>query len=50
VDTYIIEKVEKEPMPWISPIVNIPKKNGKQIRLCVDMREANETLKRDIHY
>lgn len=27
------------PTPWVSPLVVIPKKNGK-IRLCDDMREA----------
>ena len=35
----IIERVEG-PTPWISPIVVVPKKSG-EVRICVDMREAN---------
>ena len=45
----IIEKVEGEPTPWVSPIVTLPKKDGKEIRLCVDMREANQAVKRERH-
>lgn len=41
----IIEKVEG-PTDWISPIVVAPKKNG-EIRICVDMRKANEAIKRE---
>jgi len=47
IDTDIIEKVEGELTPWISPIVTPPKKNGSDIRLCVDMREANAAVKRE---
>ena len=36
----IIEKVDG-PSPWVSPVVVTPKTNG-DIRLCVDMRRANE--------
>ena len=36
-----IEKVEGEPTQWVSPIVAIPKKNGQEIRVCVDIREPN---------
>ena len=43
----IIEKVEG-PSPWVSPIVCIPKEE-KDIRLCVDMRRANEAVLREIH-
>ena len=40
----IIEKVE-EPSLWISPVVVVPKKND--IRLCVDMRQANQAILRE---
>lgn len=43
----IIEKVEG-PTPWISPIVVFPKKSG-EFRICVDMREANQAIKREKH-
>ncbi|XP_062571293.1 uncharacterized protein K02A2.6-like [Saccostrea cucullata] len=48
-DTDIIEKVEGEPTPWISPIVTPPKKNGEDIRLCIDMREPNKAVRRERH-
>ena len=41
----IIEPVEV-PSQWISPVVVIPKKNGG-IRLCVDMRRANQGATRE---
>ena len=45
----IIEKVpENEATPWVSPIVAVPKKDG-QVRLCVDMRLANEAIRRVGH-
>ena len=43
----IIEKVTG-PTPWVSPIVVVPKSSG-QVRLCVDMREANKAVKREKH-
>ena len=43
----IIEKVEG-PTPWISPIVVVPKKS-REVRICVDMREANKAVKREKH-
>lgn len=43
----IIERVEG-PTPWVSPVVVIPKKNG-DIRLCVDMRQANTAAMRERH-
>lgn len=49
VDEDIIEKVENEPTPWISPIVTPPKKRGQEIRLCVDMREPNKAIVRERH-
>ncbi|MCO5609287.1 hypothetical protein L7F22_063513 [Adiantum nelumboides] len=33
---------------WVSPIVIVPKKNGK-LRLCVDLKKVNATTRRD-HY
>ena len=43
----IIEKVEGL-TPWVSPLVIVPKKNGK-VRLCVDMRMPNKAIKRERH-
>ena len=34
--------------PWVLPLVVIPKKNGS-VRLCVDMRMANMTIRRERH-
>ena len=44
----IIEKV-KSSTPWISAIVVVPKKSG-EVRICVDMREANKAIKREKHF
>ena len=45
----VIEKVNG-PTPWVSNIVAAPKPNNpEQIRLCVDMRKANQALKRERH-
>ena len=41
----IIEKVEG-PTAWVSPVVVAPKASG-DIRLCVDMRRANEAIIRE---
>ena len=43
----IIEKVTG-PTPWVSPIVVVPKNSG-EVRICVDMREANKAVKREKH-
>ena len=40
----IIEKVQG-PTPWVSPTV-VPKPSG-EIRLCVDMRKANDAIVRE---
>ena len=42
----IIERAEGPP-PWVSPIVVAPKKTG--IRICVDMRAANQAIERERH-
>lgn len=43
----IIERVpEDQPTPWVSPIVAVPKKDGG-VRICVDMRLANEATSPD---
>ncbi|CAB4022955.1 PREDICTED: uncharacterized protein K02A2.6-like [Paramuricea clavata] len=45
----VIEKVpENEATPWVSPIVAVPKKDG-QVRICVNMRLANEAIRRVRH-
>ena len=41
----IIEPVEG-PTPWVSSVVVVPKQNDG-IRLCVDMRRANEAIIRE---
>ena len=43
----IIEPVTG-PTPWISPIVVVPKSSG-EVRICIDMREANKAVKREKH-
>lgn len=43
----IIEKVNA-PTPWVSPVIIVPKSNG-DIRLCVDMRQANAAIIRERH-
>ena len=45
----IIERVpETQPMPWISPIVAVPKR-GDEVRICVEMRKPNQAIKRTRH-
>ena len=45
-DLDIIEPVEG-PTPWVSPLVVVPK--GTDIRICVDMRCANQAVQRERH-
>ncbi|KAI8506116.1 hypothetical protein Bbelb_164690 [Branchiostoma belcheri] len=42
----IIEVVPEEPTGWVSPLVVVPKQDG-DIRVCVDMRRANEAIVRE---
>ncbi|XP_029957004.1 uncharacterized protein K02A2.6-like isoform X2 [Salarias fasciatus] len=45
----IIETVTG-PTPWVSPIVTPPKpKNPNEVRICVDMRQANTAIQRERH-
>lgn len=46
-DQGIIEKVRTS--NWISPLVVVPKDNGNNVRVCVDMRRANEAVIREKH-
>ena len=41
----VIEKAEG-PTPWVSSVFVVLKPNGK-LRLCIDMRQANGTIKRE---
>ena len=43
----IIERVNDQ-TPWVSPVIVVPKQNG-DIRLCVDMRQANAAIVRERH-
>ncbi|MES9882663.1 MAG: RNase H-like domain-containing protein [Sedimenticola sp.] len=48
--TDIIEKVVEGATPWCSPIVVAPKpKSPDEIRICVDMRKANQAIGRERH-
>ena len=45
----IIEKVpDTEETPWIRPIVAVPK-GDDSVRICVDMRKANQAIQRVRH-
>jgi hypothetical protein len=44
----VIEEVQEGPTEWVSPLVVVPKTEG-DIRICVDMRRANEAIIRERH-
>ena len=46
-DLDIIEPAQG-PTPWVNPVVVVPK-SGEDIRLCIDMRRANEAILRARH-
>ena len=43
----MIEKVQT-PTSWVSPLVSVEKPNG-DVRICLDMRRANEAIVREKH-
>ena len=47
-DKDIIEEVPNTPTAWVSPLVVAPKPDS-DIRVCVDMRRANEATERERH-
>ena len=45
----VVERIEG-PTPWVSPIVVEPKpKSPGKVRVCVDMRQANQAIKQERH-
>ena len=46
----IIEEIpEATPTRWVSPLVVVPKAGSQDIRVCIDMRRANEAIVRERH-
>ena len=46
----MVEKVpEDQATPWVSPIVVVSKRSDDTVRICVDMRQANEAVRRVRH-
>ena len=46
IDLDIIELLPETPTTWVSPLVVIPKKDG-DVQVCVDMRQANQAIRRE---
>ena len=44
----VIEKTES-PTPWVSPVVVVSKKKSKEVRICIDVRNANKVVHREKH-
>ena len=50
VELDVIERVEQQPTPWVSPITVVQKPHSpSEIRLCIDMRNVNRAIKRERH-
>ena len=49
VDEKLDELLDATPMTWVSPLVVVPKADGKIICICVNMRRANEAIVRERH-
>ena len=47
-DAGVIETVN-DASEWVSPAVMVPKRNSDEIRLCIDMTQANKAIKRVRH-
>ena len=45
-DLDVIKKVSG-PTAWVSPAVFVPKQSKDEVRICVHMRRANETIQRE---
>ena len=48
-DNDVIEPVEGEATPWVSPVHIVRKPRSDQIRITVDMRAPNKAIKRERH-
>ena len=44
----IIKEIPEGPSGWMSPLVVAPKSDG-DVKVCVDMRRANEAIIRERH-